>query len=311
MEFRFVKVSCSGDAEVGNSVVLVIEDFEHVGSDGSPVFGDPRYVSCNPAVRTALQRPAPPSPSKKELSSLLDNSFTRSLDPTDLLFLESTCTQTLQRQSQSFPQVISDQDWRIPAEQVKILERIELIKLAAYEYSDVELSEEEEVEEEVNNYKKPRELVTFPETQPSTDLELINTQVPVTQVPMTQAPMTQAPMTQVPMTQNTLTASPGKQTQYSYSNVMFPETQVPSSSSVLLDETQKTPLKMSKTRSGPVKYSPSPFAVEPAMNSIPLNEVPSSPINSPVKLTRKQPETVKEPPLKQQPILEYPDYSSW
>ncbi len=310
-----VKVPCSGDFEVSDSIVLVVEDFEHVGSDGSPVFGDPRYISCNPAVKTALQRPAPPSPSKREKTenspSPFDYSFTQSLDPSDLLFLETTCTQTLHRQSQSFPQVISDQDWRIPPDQIKLLERIELIKLAAYEYSDVELSEEESVEEAVDEKedgsspKRPRDKdeadVAFPLTQYEPD---VWTQTPITQIPITQVPMTEMQMIQEPVPSESTELSP---TQHSYSSLLFPETQVPASSaSAFLDNSPQTPVRI---RLSPSKTTP--FAKDVIRTTIEsMNQIPSSPINSPVKPTNSTPSPSKQtsaPPT----VIEYPDYSAW
>lgn len=309
MEYRFVKVPCSGDSEVGDSVVLVVEDFEHVGSDGSPVFGDPRYIPCNPAVKTALQRPAPPSPSKKENSqSVFDYTFTQSLDPTDLLFLETTCTQAHQRQSQTFPQVISDLDWRIPEDQVKILERIELIKLAAYDYSDVELSEDDEKIKRTREAESQPLSLPFSQQLPQTQYE----QPAWTQVPMTQVPLTQ---TQTNITQPSQFTEP--KTQYSYSGLIFPETQVASSASVILDNNSpQTPLRMSKDRSSPSKKGFSPVVKDVIKTTIDsMNQVPSSPINSPVKSPLK---SKGQSPIKQvsaspssNVVFEYPDYSAW
>lgn len=199
MEYKFVKVPCDS----GDSIILVVEDFEHVGSDGSPAFGDPRYVACNPGIITAIQRPAPPSPGKRAGGSGYDYSFTQSLDPSDLLFLEATCTQTLQKQSDSFPQVVRDADWRIPVDQEAILAKVELLRVAEYGYSDVELSEEESGNEE-SAVKKVKEeaadqgdsqpvRVVFPFTQSQETTQTAHTQFPV---PITQAPLTQVPLTQ-------------------------------------------------------------------------------------------------------------------
>lgn len=375
LEYRIVKVPCSGDSEVGDSVVLVVEEFEHVGSDGSSVFGDPRYVPINPGVRVALQRPAPPSPSKKEGYKSQEYSFTQSLDPTDLLFLESTCTQTFQRQYTTFPRVISDSDWKIPGEQIKILEGIRLLQIETFEYeagSDVELSEDE-------NEKAKRLKITFPLTQTSQVssqgsqnsqsqvpetltvhsqypvTQLAQSQYPTSQMPLTQAPLTQAPMTQAPLSQissqlvssQTQTLSP-----VLTGPAIFPETQLPSSNSANLGVTQSSPVRISrdmlnnrmtspiksnlvrdvmsspinsgpintnnvtpfKNNAIPVKFSSvnrenvSPFVSEVIKTSIEAAEVPSSPINSPVK---KSTIPVTEVQKLSEPVIEYPDYSSW
>jgi hypothetical protein len=365
LEYRIVKVSCSGDSEVGDSVVLVVEEFEHVGSDGSSVFGDPRYVPINPAVRTSLQRPAPPSPSKKEGAKSQEYSFTQSLDPTDLLFLESTCTQTFQRQFITFPQVISDSDWKIPADQIKILDGILMIKFESFEYeagSDVELSEDE-------FERAKRTKVTFPLTQTSSPIRQVSqaqvssaTQISQNQYPATQMPYTQAPMTQASsqllstQTQSPLRAEP----------VIFPETQLlPSSNSAVLGVTQSSPHRISKeminnhvispirlsspmkssvkdsissptksrddmsspirstknnidamdivmTNATPVKFSvfESPLVSEVIKTTIEAAEIPSSPINSPVKKSSVALSEVPVPKLPE-PVIDYPDYSSW
>jgi hypothetical protein len=360
LEYRIVKVSCSGDLGVGDSVVLVVEEFEHVGSDGSSVFGDPRYVPINPAVRTSLQRPAPPSPSKKEGAKSQEYSFTQSLDPTDLLFLESTCTQTFQRQFITFPQVISDSDWKIPADQIKILDGILLIKFESFEYeagSDVELSEDE-------FERAKRTKVTFPLTQTSSPIrgqvssatQISQNQYPATQMPYTQAPMTQASSQLLStQTQSPLRAEP----------VIFPETQLlPSSNSAVLGVTQSSPHRISKeminnhvispirlsspmkssvkdsissptrnrddmsspiritnnidamdivmTNATPVKFSvfESQLVSEVIKTTIEAAEIPSSPINSPVKKSSVALSEVPVPKLPE-PVIDYPDYSSW
>jgi hypothetical protein len=388
LEYRIVKVSCSGDSEVGDSVVLVVEEFEHVGSDGSSVFGDPRYVPINPAVRTSLQRPAPPSPSKKEGAKSQEYSFTQSLDPTDLLFLESTCTQTFQRQFITFPQVISDSDWKIPADQIKILDGILLIKFESFEYeagSDVELSEDE-------FERAKRTKVTFPLTQTSSPIrgqvssatqisqnqypatqmpsQISQNQYPATQMPsqisQNQYPATQMPYTQAPMTQaSSQLLSTQTQSPLRAEPVIFPETQLlPSSNSAVLGVTQSSPHRISKeminnhvispirlsspmkssvkdsissptrnrddmsspiritnnidamdivmTNATPVKFSvfESQLVSEVIKTTIEAAEIPSSPINSPVKKSSVALSEVSVQKLPE-PVIDYPDYSSW
>ena len=322
LEYRIVKIPCSGDSEVGDSVVLVVEEFEHVGSDGSSVFGDPRYVPINPAVRASLQRPAPPSPSKKEGAKSQEYNFTQSLDPTDLLFLESTCTQTFQRQFTTFPQVISDSDWKIPAEQVKFLDGIRLMQIETFEYeagSDVELSEDE-------NEKAKRAKVTFPLTQTTATvnsqispikqateaisqatIKLSATQAAMTQnnmqMPFTQVPLTQAPMTQassqilLSQTQSPLRTEP----------VIFPETQQPSSNSTILGVTQSSPVRISKNMaSSPIKnYEKSPVKMSSPMKdamSSPMKDAMSSPMkdlmSSPMKSAMSSPIKSTMSPIK-------------
>lgn len=357
LEYRIVKVPCSsGDAEVGDSVVLVVEEFEHVGSDGSSVFGDPRYVPINPAVRASLQRPAPPSPSKKDKNNQ-DYSFTQSLDPTDLLFLENTCTQTFQRQFVSFPQVISDADWQIPEDQIKILNGIRLIEIESLDYdrplSDVELSEDEDE-------KTKRTKVVFPMSQSSGSSQ------------NTQAPMTQMPMTQMSITQKSVSLASSTQTPPRSGPVVFPETQTNASyTSAILGDTQSSPIKISNlvsnTTSSPIKNarsspmknimsspvkntsgspikntmsspdkntmsSPvrrietpvkqtatvyqSPMVENVIKSTIKTNseaEIPSSPINSPIKKPVAATTTAESPTPKtvSEPVMEYPEYSSW
>ena len=317
LEYRIVRVPCSGDTEVGDSVVLVIEGFEHVGSDGSSVFGDPRYVPINPAIRTSLQRPAPPSPLKKEGGKSQDYSFTQSLDPNDLLFLESTCTQTFQRQFTTFPQVISDSDWRIPADQVKILEGIQLIQIESFEYenvSDVDLSDVELLDDEHEKAKRTKVIfpvsqsseVTHSHTQNSQTIQSnsplksqpLMTQVPITQVPLTQMPMTQAPFTQAPMTQIPESQVPSSQTTLSplksvasstqtaplSQPVIFPETQGTNSNSSILFATQTSPIRNSNLMNSPVASS-SPIKPEDVINEINNATSPIKNMNNPANNT--------------------------
>lgn len=332
-EYRFVKVPSSRDSE-GDSIILVIEDFEHEGCDGSSVFGDPRYISCNPAIRSGLQR------RQQAVSSASlehDNifSFTQSLDPTDLLFLESTCTQTFQKHQSTFPQVIDDSDWRIPFDQIKILEGIELLKLAKFEFypevSDVELSEED-VYTDVNelnlsdtkrvnatdksfNIENNDEKVSFSLTQAQSTLDFsIQSQFPITQNKNNNN-NTQAPFTQYNTTQTYTNSSNAKINEFVTQISQASSTQTPPlSGPVLFPETQVFEVQVP---------APSPLTIE-NKSSFDLRG-DSSPINSPIKSIKSSPSPSKK--QKQSPTVnkikdenemnlnllmsEYPDYSSW
>jgi hypothetical protein len=326
VEYRFVKVPCSGDSE-GDSVILVVEDFEHVGSDGSPAFGDPRYIPCNPAVKLALQRPAPHSPSK---SSYTDVSiFTQSLDPSDLLFLESTCTQSLQHTLHCFPQVILDSDWRIPADQARLLDSLSLPLQPKHDFyhSDVELSDDDAADkvtiasvdsktavasvdrktavesvdrktavESVDRKTAVESVDTKTTTMPPTSHSPKRTQpfhVVSSFSLSSQASPSQAPQTQMPVTQQ-FTQMPVTQqfTQNSREAVLFPATQNSSQSHQTSSPTKKA------------------ARIEQEITSKP----PSSPINSPVKSPVRS--SVIGSPLRGAStatanLPEYPDYSAW
>ena len=341
MEYKFVKVPCDS----GDSIILVVEDFEHVGSDGSPAFGDPRYVACNPGIITAIQRPAPPSPGKRAGGSGYDYSFTQSLDPSDLLFLEATCTQTLQKQSKSFPQVVRDADWRIPVDQEAILAKVELLRVAEYGYSDVELSEEESGEEEsaVKKVKEEGESqpvrVVFPLTQSQETTETAHTQFPVP-VPMTQTPLTQAPMTQPSLSQPSEQSQQSQQSQMSDPSLLYkllslgkslitskgtpkkPTQRSPERSTVVFPETQviASPVRVVETAAdgseSPVKslnVNNSGTPVKSQGTQVSEDIGPSSPISTPIKpqiLQAQIPQTQAQL-LPSESILEFPDYSSW
>lgn len=321
MEYKIVKVPTSNGSS-GDTIILVVEDFEHVGSDGSPAFGDPRYVPCNPGVLTALQRPAPPSPARKgtaQGNNTYDWSFTQSLDPTDLLFLENTCTQTFQKQSVSFPVVVSDLDWRIPLDQERILAGVELLSVAEYEYSDVELSESED-DEKAAAKKIKNESIVFPLTQstqlaqmsqfptiPTSQCQFPGTQVHVHQFPGTQGSITQAPMTQdlfVP--QSPLKSSPQRS---ATTPVIFAETQVSASPVRIVENNITEPASSPFLHNSEIQLSPP----RKFQNPNPVDVRMSSPINSPIKPTASHASS----PIKQEiqsqshPIMEYPDYSSW
>ena len=327
-EYRFVKVPSSRDSE-GDSIILVIEDFEHEGCDGSSVFGDPRYISCNPAIRSGLQRlQQVVSSASFEHGNIC--SFTQSLDPTDLLFLESTCTQTFQKHQSTFPQVIEDSDWRIPFDQNKILEGIELLKLAKFEFypedSDVELSDEKDDmklftdvnEDDVNLSDIKRvnvmddkssfnndEKVSFPLTQAQLTLDFslgsIQSQFPITQ---NNNDNTQAPFTQYSTKINNFVTQTSQA-----SSTQTP----PLSGPVLFPETQVSEFQVSV---------PSPLIIE-SKSSFDFR-VGSSPINSPIKSTKSSPSPSKKPQKQSTQKIkdenemnlnmlmsEYPDYSSW
>lgn len=141
-EFRFVQIPSTPGQP--NTIVLVVEDFEHVGSDGSPTFGDPRYIMNNPGVQSAIltlqSRPAH--------HSLVDSNFSRNLEAADLLFLESTCTQVYERYQASYPQVIQNFDFIITEDQKKLLDAIDFHRENRLEFfSETELLSESESEE--------------------------------------------------------------------------------------------------------------------------------------------------------------------
>jgi hypothetical protein len=211
-------------------VVLVVEEFEHVGSDGSAAFGDPRYIMANPAVKAALDRPPPSSPGKQVASAAGQRPFYSTLGPTDLLFLESTCTQTMKHSQAAFPIVITDVDWRIPAEQARRLAQIDFPRLepafTLLSESDVELEIEEEprrsngsssfdaakrtkVDSANGSSASPRASESSPVRYRIIESSQVASMGPLTQASM--GPLTQAsmgPLTQAPITQPISQLSP-------------------------------------------------------------------------------------------------------
>lgn len=133
----------------------MVDEFDLVGSYGSPTFGDPRYIMNNHAICKTI------SEQMAEKVSKVDITFSQNLDAADLLFLETTCTQTLERVRASFPQVIRESDWIIPEEQVRMLENIDYARMSKFEFqSDTEflsaVSSSSEEEEEPSSPVKRR-----------------------------------------------------------------------------------------------------------------------------------------------------------
>lgn len=332
-----MKVPFSGDSEVGDSIVLVVEHFEHIGSDGSKTFGDPRYVQFNPAVKTSLERPAPPSPTKDSQSQriFLEYSFTQTLDPSDLLFLESTCTLTYQRQMRSFPQVITDDDWKIPEDQVKILASIKLTELSDFEYgkSDVELSDEEKPAKPPTPKRNRIRFIMEPQTQAQVNNAEFLTQTPhtltqtltsspkktFTQNEVVVFPETQeesqilfhSPSKSAKMDSQTFLLSPSKSAKIDPQTLSLSPSKSAKMDLLLSQSPSKTVfLDSQRLSQSPTKINAGPLAK--AVVDSETEKVPSSPINSPIKQSASSFGSFSQSPSKRtNESVEYPDYSSW
>ena len=279
-EFKFVQIPTSPGA--ANNIVLVVEEFELVGSQGSATFGDPRYIMNNQSICQMLEEQG------SKATSQMDVSFSENLDPADLLFLETTCTQTLERVRCSFPQVIKDSDWIIPDDQLRILENVDYGRLSKFEFqsdteffsaasSDIEASPVKRQQRSPQRAHTANESLTFTQTH----------SLPA--------------MTQ-PFTQNSLvrgSQSPAK--------IRIIENLSPASPESYQRKNRSSPVKESSQATTLSQFSGSPkrtkFTDEPVE---PTSSQKTLPVRFPSSPERKPPAS---PP--RNALVEFPDYSAW
>ncbi len=263
-----------------NTVILVVEDFELVGSHGSPTFGDPRYILNNRSICNILEQNVSKSDSQADIK------FSENLDPADLLFLETTCTQTLERVRSAFPLVIKESDWVISEEQLRILENVDYARLSKFEFqSDTEFfsaaSSEAEPSSPIKRHQPPQRIARSPakESQAFTQAHSL-------------------PVLTQPFAQNS-------------------QVKVQSPSRIRLIESLNTQLSQSSEilRKSPVKESSQATTISEIPKRIKLSDESSEPPSSsqktlPVRFPSSPERRTPASPTKN-PVIEFADYSAW